>query len=1174
MADVFISYARETAQGAQAAAAALRSLGYSVWFDDDLPAHRAYARVIEEELSQAKAALVLWSDDATKSEWVRSEANRARADGKLVQVKLDRTRLPMPFDQIHCADLVGWSGDTDNAGWRKAVASIAHLVDAAAPAGSALRTDERGDRSSPPRSATEGERRHLTFMACQLANAGGIAADLDPEAWHDIATQYQAEATHAAAGLGGHVTRSAGGLMVYFGYPVAQEDAAERAVRAGLAIAEAISELNSRLALSHKVNLAVRIGIHSGTVVVAPRGDGQAETFGQAPSIASSAEALAAPGAILMTGAVHDLVSGLFAVEDLGARTVEGSAEPMRLYRVIRSGLASGRGRGFAPRGLAAFVGRDDELRLLSNRWERVRDGEGQMVLVSGEPGIGKTRILEAFRARIKADPHLWIESAGAPLFSNTPFHALIQMFNQGLGWRGDEDDTERVDRLEGALGPTGLKLGEAVPLIAEMLGLQVSEKYPLLNLAPDQRRVRLLAAMAGWVFSATRRQPLVLVIEDLQWVDPSTMELVHTLAEQGATAPLMLLCTGRPEFRPTWNARSHHAQITLSRLSNRETRELVEGVVSHARLAADVVEAIIKRTDGVPLFAEELTRLMLQDDEVSGANEIPETLLDSLAARLDRLGRAKEVAQLASVLGREFSYDLLEAVASISEADLQASLSKLADAELIYARGRPPQATYQFKHALIQDAAYDTLLKRKRQGLHARVARTIAERFAAVAEGQPEVLAMHWTRAGEAEPAAAAWKNAGDVAYARRAFKEAEAAYRQGMAMLSTQPESPERDAKELHLCSALNRVLQLTRGYAAPETVEAASRARALAEKSGSLSDLIREEARIWRAIITAGDYAGAAALADHIQDLAHDEGDNPGRLVFVHNAQVQVRFYTGDLAGVEEHFERLSPLIDTAGQRQAPGNNIVALGIASHTAWTRGQPDVARERMARAFAFAEQSGNPYDLAMALHFQGNLHVCKRDPDSAEAVATQLLALAKAHGFSYAAGLALSPLGWARAQNGAASEGAALVRQTLAEQVASGATVSITSSLNRLAEAQQLQGATADALTTIEEALTVNPRERIHRSESFRIRGSLRADLGQADRAEADFDGAINLARSMNAKAFELRAVVGLAGLLRARDEPATARRLLATVCEGFTDRLDELDLREAKALLEQLGA
>ncbi|WP_309604881.1 AAA family ATPase [Phenylobacterium sp.] len=1171
MADVFISYARATAPQAQTVASALRGLGYSVWIDGDLPAHRTYSQVIEEQLSLAKATLVIWSADAIRSEWVMSEANRAREDGKLVQVTLDPIRLPMPFDQIHCADLAGWSGEVEAQGWRTALASIADLVGEHAAGRSSTVSQAP---VAAPRAAAESERRHLTFLSCHLASAAGLAADLDPEEWQAITTQRQREATATAARLGGHVTRAGDGLMVYFGYPQAQEDAAERAVRAGLAIVEAMAGLDAGAAPASRLTLSVRIGIHAGTVVVTP-GDGaagKAEMFGQPPRIATLVEAAAAPNTVVMTDAVHDLVSGLFAVEDLGARALDGAEEATRLYRVVRAGLASGRTRGFAPRELTPFVGRDDEIHLFLSRWRRVQDGEGQLVLATGEPGIGKTRVTEEFRARIRAEPHLWIECAGAPLFANTPFHAVIQMFNQGLGWRGDEDAVERVSRLEQALAPTELKLDEAVPLIAEMLGLPVPPTYPPLNLAPDQRRVRLLSALAGWVFGATRTQPLVIVIEDMQWVDPSTLELVQTLVEQGATAPLMLLLTARPEFRPTWPAREHHAQITLSRLNNRQTRELVAGVASKSGLSKDVVEAVIRRTDGVPLFAEELTRLMLDGDAHNSAREIPATLLDSLAARLDRLGSAKEVAQVASVIGREFTYELLEAVSQMPEADLRSGLTRLADAELIYARGLPPQASYQFKHALIQDAAYERLLKSKRQTLHARVAQTINERFAALAEAQPEVIALHWTRAGQAEPAVAAWKIAGDTAYGRRAFKEAEGAYRQGLAVLDTQPDAPERDAKALDLYSGLNRALQLTRGYAAPETVEAASKARSLAEKSGSIAQLIREEARLWRAVITSGDHAGASAIADHILDLAHAEGDNPGRLVFVHNAQVQTRFYTGDLAGVETHFALLSPLIDTVGKRQAPGNNIVAIGIASLTAWAFGHAELAHARMDRALAFAEESQNPYDLAMALHFQGNLY--ERDPDRAEAIATRMRAVSEENSFSYLASLALVPLGWARAQKGAAAEGVELIARTLTDQVASGARVSIAATLNRLAEAQALNGAAPEALATIEEALTANPQELVYRPESFRIRGTLRAKQGESALAEADFREAIRLSQVMGAIAFELRAAVSLAHSLQRRGEAITARALLAPLYARFTDGLEARDLTEAKALLDELSA
>jgi predicted ATPase/class 3 adenylate cyclase len=1174
MADVFISYARETAEQAQAAAHALRLLGFSVWIDDDLPAHRGYSGVIEEQLSQAKAALVIWSAEAARSEWVMSEANRAREDRKLVQVSLEPIRLPMPFDQIHCADLSGWSGDAEAQGWRKAVESISTLVNGAA-AGPA--SGDTVDAHKPPALA-ESERRHLTFLSCHLVNATGLAARLDPEEWQSLVTQYQRQAAEAAVAVGGQTTRAGDGLVVYFGYPEAQEDAAERAVRAGLAIIETMAGLNAKVSATHEVTLSVRIGVHAGTVVVAPRADGrgggEAEMFGHAPRITALVEAAAAPNTVVVTDEVHELVSGLFAVEDLGEHRFEDEEEATRLYRVLRPGLASGRARGFAPREMTPFVGRDDEVHLLLSRWARVREGEGQLVLLTGEPGIGKTRLIDEFQDRIKADPHLWIECGAAPLFANTPFHAVIQMFNQGLGWRGDEDDAARVKRLEQALVATGMRPGEAVPLIAEMLSLPVPETYAPLNLAPDQRRVRLLAAMTGWVFGVTRHQPLVIVMEDLQWVDPSTMELVQTLVEQGATAPLMLLCTGRPEFRPHWPARGHHAQITLSRLNARETRDLVAGVIARAGLAEDVVDAVIRRTDGVPLFAEELTRLMLEGETEAAVSEIPATLLDSLAARLDRLGRAKEVAQFASVIGREFSYDLIEAVSSLPEADLHTGLARLADAELIYVRGLPPAATYQFKHALIQDAAYQALLKGKRQALHARVAVIITEKFPALAEAQPEVIALHWTQAGEAEPAVAAWKAAGDAGHLRRAFKESEAAYRQALAMLVTQADTPERDTKELEICSALNRVLQLTRGYAAPETAEMAGRARALAEKSGSIAQVIREEVRIWRGVITAGDLAGASALADHILDLAHDEGDNPARLMFVHNAQVQTRFYTGDLRGVEEHFEHLSPLIDTLGARQAPGNNIVAIGIASLTAWALGQPALARERMDRAIAFGETSKNPYDQAMALHFQGNLRMNEGDVAGAAESASRLLALADQNGFSYLSSLARLPLGWSRAKSGAPAEGVELIRWALADELASGARLSLPSTLNHLAEAEALNGATAAALEIIEGALGSNPQAVIFRPESRRIRGMLLAKLGRAAEAEADLRESIAHSQAMGAIAFELRAAVNLARLLLDQGNAGDARGVLAPPCAAFTDGVEEEDLREARALLDEIGA
>jgi len=1160
MSEVFISYGRSTAKQAQAAAAALRALGYGVWLDEDLPGHRPYADVIQEQLEQAKAVVVIWSGEAVKSQWVRSEANRGRETGKLVQFTIDRAPLPMPFDQVQCLNLSGWTGEEEHPAWPKVVASVEELVRGR------VRSHVRHGGRAP---AAEGERRHLTVLACGLVNVTGISATVDPEEWHDIVTRFQRHAMDVVRQMDGHVAQHQGdGFLAYFGYPEAREDAAECAVRAGLAVIDAMHELNDSMAAEHGVRLEVRVAVHAGTVVVA-QGDGeQIGMFGDAPRTALAIEAAAEPDTVIITDVVHELVSGLFIVEAGGTQARKGLDKPMGLFRVVRAALASGRGRGFAPREGSPFVGREDELHILASRWRRVRDGEGQTVLLIGEPGIGKTRLIEEFRTSLRAEPHLWIEAAGAPLFANTPFHAVARMLDQGLGGGGEDAAEARFARLEAVLAPTGLKLAEAAPLIAELLGLPIPASYAKPMIPPDQKRRRLLAALSGWVFSATTAQPLVIVIEDLQWVDPSSMELIQTLVDQGATAPLLIIATARPEFRAPWPVRGHLAQVALGRLSDRQTRDLVTAMVGRAQVQGDseaLIKRVVERTDGVPLFAEELARLVTEGEGRAEGREIPVTLLDSLAARLDRLGRAKETAQLGSVIGREFSYELIEAVSALPSDELDSDLAALAEADLINARGLPPEALYQFKHALIQDAAYNALLKSRRRDLHAKVARTIAERFPAMGEAQPELLARHWTEAGEAAPAVAAWKQAGDAAYGRRAYKEAEGAYRQALAMLAVAPENTERDATELALASALNRVLQLTRGYAAPETVEAASRARLLAEKSGGISDLIREEGRIWQALITAGDYAGAAGLAGHIMDLIHSEGDDPSRLAFAHLAQVQTSFYTGDLAGVEEHFAVISPLLDNADLKQPPGNNQISLGVASLSAWISGRAETARARTARARAFADQSANPYDLGVWLHFSGTQHIWEEDSLAAEAAGSQLLKLAEDGGLTYLADLARGTLGWARAHRGALEEGVELMRRSCTGRV--GAAVGLTFGLTRLGEALALAGRPEEAFATLEDALSFNPQEKVYRPAAITYRAELRLQQGDAISAEKDFREAVALARDMGAKAWELRAVLGLARLLRSRGEAATARDMVAAAAQAMPEAPGPAETIQIKA-------
>jgi class 3 adenylate cyclase len=1111
MADVFISYARSTLSHALAIARALREQGYSVWLDADLPTHRAYPRVIEEQLEAAHAVVVVWSADAVASDWVRSEANRGREAGKLAQVLVDDTPLPMPFDQIQCAPLSGWSGGGDDPGWRTTLATIGELT-----------ASRRGAAAAIPPMSGDGERRHVAAMVCDIIGASELAARLDPEDWHEIALAHRQAAAELIGRFGGHVSHHAGdGVVAYFGYPQAQEDAAERAILASLRIVEAMGELNHRLAGRADAPLSVGVGIDCGTVVISSGPGAEPEVFGEAPTMAAWLQAMAEPDSVVISETVRELAAGRFETIDLGPTTFKGVAEAQHVYRVDAhqpQGRRRHRRGGHGP-----LIGRDEELGLLLARWARASAGDGQVVMLVGEPGIGKTRLVEAVRAHCGAD--VVLEAAGAPFFANTPFHPVVQMLDQVVR-RGSPEDRRR--HLDEALARAGVSGREAAPLIAELLGLPVHDP-PML--APEQRRARLIATLADWALEAARTRPLLLVVEDLQWIDPSTIEVIQTLVDQAASAPLMLLLTARPEFRAPWVHRAHHANIALGRLRAEESRALVQAVAAASELAPDAVETVIERTDGVPLFVEELTHLMVERAGRPGSDEIPATLLDSLAARLDRLGPAKEVAQLAAVIGREFSYPLLAAVWPKSEAELRADLAALADAELIQARGAPPQAKYRFRHALIQSAAYQALLRRRRRQLHGQVAAAIEERPGAMAAPQPEVLAQHWSEAGSPEKALSAWKDAGRAASVRRALKEAESAYRHALGELARLPASPEHETRELELTSLLGRILQVTRGYAAPEAIEMADRARSLAEKAGSLKQLIREEARIWSAVTTMGDYANAAALAERIQALARNEADKPWRRLFALNAQVQMRFYTGDLAGAEGHYERLVELLDGPDGGKAASRLVVPTGVAGLAAWLLGRPEAARERMARALALAESGRNPYDLAISLHFRGALHACEDDPSS-EDLARRMLALSEENGFSYAADLARAHLGWAIGRNGKAEEGAAIMRKAWASLSAARANVGAILGLTMLADLEQRAGAREKALATLDEALACNPQELAFRPETLRRRAELRLALGQQDRGEAELGEALALALRIGAQAWALRAAASLARL------------------------------------------
>jgi class 3 adenylate cyclase len=1011
-----------------------------------------------------------------------------------------------------------------------------------------------------------GERRHLTVLFCDLVGSTAIAAQLDPEEWREVVAGYHRAAAQAITRFDGHVAKYLGdGVMAYFGWPEAHDNDAERAARAGLAILDAIAKLDE---LPTHAMLSARIGIDSGPVVVGEGAGKDADVFGDTPNIAARVEAAAEPGTVVITGATHRLISGLFVVEDRGAQALKGVGRPVQLYRVIQPSGVRGRLEAAAARGgLTPFVGREDELRSLLNRWEQLRQGEGQVVVIVGEGGIGKSRLVQQFQERLAGTAHTWIGCGSAPYTQNTPFYSVIDMLERAFGWR-DEPAEQRINQLENSLQSAGLKLTEAVPLIAQLLSLPAGDKYPPLAVPPEQQHKRLLAALIAWVLRTASVQPTVIALEDLHWADPSTIELQRLLVEQGATAPLMLLYTARPQFRVPWPMRAHHAQLTLNRLGDRDARTMIATMVNRGGLLAEVIDTIVKRTEGVPLFAEELTRLVLERAGHLATREIPATLQDSLAARLDRLGLAKEVAQFAAVIGREFTYELLRAVSPISEDRLQSALAKLADEELIYPRGIPPEATYHFKHALIQDAAYEALLKSKRREVHGRVAHAIAEKFAPMADAHPQVLARHWTEAGEAEPAIAAWTRAAEAANVRGALKEAEEGCRQALTLLESLPETADRQQRMLGLVTRLSSLLQKTEGYSAPETVEVLARACAIAEKTGDLAQLVVNLMGTWAATFVAGDYPSAETLGGQILDLARREG-SPTSLASAHSAQILVRFYRADLIGIEEHLVPFRRFVEAGELEQIPETIVNTLTYASLCAWFMGRPDLARARMREAVALSEKKA--FTMAAGRKVESYLYRWLRDAEQAAKSAALSLSISEKHGFGY---YTESPIaGWARAHLGRAAEGITLLRESVRLQTELSIGMDLTNTLTMLAEAQALNGDIDDALSTLDTALVSNLHETLFRPNILTLRGELRLQLDQNELAEADLCEAIALAREAKAKAFELRASIGLARLLVRQDKRSDAREMLDQIYGWFTEGFDTADLKDAKALLDELS-
>jgi class 3 adenylate cyclase/predicted ATPase len=1048
----------------------------------------------------------------------------------------------------------------------------------------------------PP--APDAERRQLTILFCDLVGSTALSKQLDPEDYRTAVRAYQATCAPVIERFDGHIVQYLGdGLLVYFGYPLAHEDDAQRAVRAGLAMLEAMGALAPRLAQQHGVRLAIRIGIHTGPVVVGEMGAGgrhEQLALGETPNVAARLESLAAPNTVVISAALHHLVQGYFVCDALGTPALKGVDTPLQVYHVLGESGAQSRLDVPSLRGLTPLVGREAEVTLLLDRWAQVTDGLGQVVLLSGEAGIGKSRLVQVLKDHLAGEPSTLLECRCTPYHTNSALYPVIDLWQRVLQFETAEAPADKLHKLEQMLAQSRLPLAETVPLFAALLSLP-EDGYPALALTPQQQKQQTLEVLLALLVARAAQEPLLLIVEDLHWVDPSTLELLSVLVEEGPTARMLTLCTCRPQFTSPWPPRAHIAQLTLTRLSRLQVGRMVTAVAGGKALPTEVVQQIITKSDGVPLFVEELIKLVLASGLLREHEDhyaltgplpplaIPATLHDALMARLDQLATAKVVAQLGATIGREFPYELLRAVAPMDELELWRSLVQLVRAEVLYQRGALPQATYLFKHALIQEAAYQSLLKSTRQQYHQRIAQVLAAQFPETTATQPELLARHYTEADLRAQALPYWHQAGQRANARSAYAEALQLLTTGLEVLATVPETPARHQHELDLLIALAWALRVIKGPAAPELEPILTRAAALGQQAGEPPQrFVVLNLRYGFHFIRA-EYQVAQAMAEQLLDLAHHQHD-PALLLEAHHALGQTLYHVGAFTPARIHQEQGITLSDP--QRPAPPDTTSGTGtrlgvscraLVARVLWVLGYPDQAVQRGQEALTLAHTLARPYDLADGLLHSVYLHSHRGEWQTAQTHAEAALALATEHGFAFYEARGALYRGAVLAAQGQSEEGIAQMRQALAALRATGSVVSMSGHLAQLAKACGQVGQVDEGRHLLAEALAMvdTTGERHTEAELHRLKGELLLVLptDHTTEAEACFKQALDIAHRQQAKSWELRAAMSLARLWQQQGKRAAAYDLLAPVYGWFTEGFDTADLQDAKVLLEELG-
>jgi class 3 adenylate cyclase/predicted ATPase len=987
------------------------------------------------------------------------------------------------------------------------------------------------------------ERRQLTIMFVDMVGSTALSEQLDPEDMRDLLAAYRHAVASDVTRWEGHIARFMGdGVLAYFGWPRAHEDVAERAVRAGLAIVESVRGVRGPQGIS----LSSRVGIATGLVVVGELiGEGaslEEAVVGATPNLAARLQQMAPADAVLIAESTRHLLGNLFALLDLGVQSIKGIEAPVHAFRALGEGSAESRFEALHGASLTPLIGRDYELAFLLELFTRAKEGEGQVVLLSGEAGIGKSRLVSALREQVREQPLITLSHFCSPYHKNSALYPIIGLLERAAELRRDEPPAQQLDKIERLLALATEGAHEDAPLIADLLGVSAGERYPPLNLTPQEKKEKTLEVLMRQFAALAAQRPVLALYEDAHWADPSTLELLGTIVDAVQRLPALVVITYHPEFLPPWIGRAHVTSLALNRLSQQQVTSIIGQVASAKALPAEICEQILAKADGVPLFAEELTKAMLESGFLEEQKHqfvlkgplpplaVPDTLQASLMARLDRLAPVKEIAQIGAVLGREFSHELLAAIAPLGADILLDALAQLMAAELIFRRGMPPHATYTFKHALVQDAAYDSLLKSRRLQLHAKVAYVLQERFPDSVSNQPELLAHHFTEARLAEQAIVYWRRAGERASGRSANIEAIAHLNKGLELVPGLPDARQAE-EELALRIAIAGPLIATKAYSAPEVESAYSRALELCERLKRADDLFPVLRGLWNCYFVRGELPRGRDLAQRLVLLA-DEQDDPLRRALARRALGSTLVFLGQPADARASLDQgiaLGDAADAAGDRRAhvllyaERPSIVCRLYSAWSYWLLGYPDCALRDSNAALVLSQELGHVHGLAFTLNFIAVVHLWRREFAVAKGRAEAAVAIAREHSLAQWLAMGTMARGVALAGLGQHAEGIAQLHDGFAQWQRIGASLANSKWLGFTAEAHAAAGQISTAFATLDRAADAAAftGEAFVQSQLLTVRALLHARMGLYAEAEAGLHSAIDIARTQSAKSF-----------------------------------------------------